>query len=278
MATMTSRRAFTLIELLTVMAIIAVLAAMLLPALGSAKAQAYAMRCRNNHKQLQLAWLLYAGDYDDRIVPHGQLLPGPALTAPPYWWAQGFMSFAEGNTDNTNVALLTDPQYARLGDYVRTPALYQCPADRSAARLGGVLRPRVRSVSMNVYVGRIIDCLGNDPIQMGPRTVGQIPNASRQFVFLDEHPDSISGISFWVSPGEGPEAKIVSYPGTLHRGDGVLSFADGHVESRRWRDPRTKPPVKFENWLADEASAGNPDIAWLQQHTFFPEDPPVVGE
>jgi prepilin-type N-terminal cleavage/methylation domain-containing protein len=56
------RRAFTLVELLVVIAIIAILAALLLPALSAAKAKARQAACLNNIKQLQTAWLLYADE------------------------------------------------------------------------------------------------------------------------------------------------------------------------------------------------------------------------
>src|SRR5579872_4973766 len=65
-----SKGGFTLIELLIVIAIIAILAAMLLPALSRAKARSQAAYCMNNGHQLLLAWNLYAGDYNDWLPPN----------------------------------------------------------------------------------------------------------------------------------------------------------------------------------------------------------------
>ena len=62
------RRAFTLVELLVVTAIIAILAALLLPALNRAKARSLGIACTGNSRQLGLAWHIYANDNADQLV------------------------------------------------------------------------------------------------------------------------------------------------------------------------------------------------------------------
>lgn len=262
--------AFSLMELLVVIATIALLAGLLLPALTSAKSNAGSLQCINNKKQLQLAWWLYATDHDDQIPPNGEFLPGPPQTNRPYWWAQGVMNYEPEHSDNTNVSLLLDPRYAQLGEYAKAAPVYRCPQDKSAVLTAGGKHPRVRSVSMNVHIGRCVDCFGDSPQHIGPTTVDKIPSPSMQFIFIDEHPDSISTAAFWLSSAQERNARISSFPGSAHQGGATLSFADGHAESHRWVDPRTKPPVRNENYLTETESPDNADVAWLQRRTYFP--------
>ena len=97
-------KGFTLIELLVVIAIIAILSAIVLPALARAKERAQAILCLNNTKQLTLAWQLYADDFDGMLPYNLVMTPNPA-TRTSLNWVNNVMTW-DLSSDNTNPATL----------------------------------------------------------------------------------------------------------------------------------------------------------------------------
>jgi type II secretory pathway pseudopilin PulG len=106
--------------LLVVIAIIAILAGMLLPALAKAKAKGQAITCVNNSKELQLYWLLYALDYSDSIVPN-------ALTDSHAWIDGSGASLAYDLPGAANVAIL---RRGLLYQCNTSDMIYACPGQK----------------------------------------------------------------------------------------------------------------------------------------------------
>jgi prepilin-type N-terminal cleavage/methylation domain-containing protein/prepilin-type processing-associated H-X9-DG protein len=250
-------RAFTLIELLVVIAIIAILAALLLPALGQAKARAQTAACLSNVKQLSMAWTLYAEDNDGQLVNnHGK----PETLAKRNTWANNVQDWGNSE-DNTNELFLT---HSLLGSYVGHAAgVYKCPSDKSQAANG----PRIRSYAMNAMVGNPGELTNRfNPDYLQFYQVTEMPDPSRIFVFMDEHPDTIND-GFFVNKLNDPSWGNV--PGSYHNGNTAanLSFADGHSETRRWVAWSTlRPPVQGGVGGTISASPAT-DFDWLKERT-----------
>jgi prepilin-type N-terminal cleavage/methylation domain-containing protein/prepilin-type processing-associated H-X9-DG protein len=264
---------FTLIELLVVIAIIAILAAMLLPALGRAKARAYGIQCMNNTRQIMLCWRMYADDNGDVLAPNDY----PYNSAGPrdgteLNWVFGSMAV---NIDSTDIPgpmggrdILVDPKLTALAAYNRNGALYKCPADISLNQ--GKVRPR--SVSMSCAVGSRWWSAGmgtgnpNTPSSAKPpgsaigggwltaaggykdpdpdyRRYGKTtditrPGPSDLWVIMDENPNTINDPLMAICM----ESYRVDYPANYHNGAAGISFADGHSELHKWLDAFATPP------------------------------------
>jgi len=276
-AAMRNRKsAFTLIELLVVIAIIAILAAMLLPALSKAKIKAQGILCMNNTKQLMLAWQMYNGDNNDRIVMsyHGVQARGGAVAADPRAapWVVGWLDWDAGNTDNTNILFLTDDKYSKVARYLgKNKNIFHCPADvyASVPQRNRGWSERCRSISGNIGIGE-----GNaerdggpwDPIYKHIKNTGDFiyPGPAETWVYLDEHPCSINDAGFF-NPYV---TSWVDQPASYHNGAAGFAFADGHSEIHKWIDSLSTARAKrvdlnYNGCTANPIVRGDKDLHWL---------------
>lgn len=251
---------FTLIELLVVIAIIAILAAMLLPALSRTKTKAEGISCINNLKQMQLAWQMYATDFNDDLP-----LNGGGFTVTLKSWVTGWLNWQAGTPSgaNTNDSYLKD---GALGPYTaRNTGVYRCPADKIPSAIG----PRNRSLSMNGYVGDYNNTMYNVYGQTAYRTFLKnsaftVPGPARTWVFLDEHPDSINDGLFGLYMDRNRWDDV---PASYHNGACGFSFADGHAEIKKWQDGQTICPIRRTSPASATGTVSPRDLKWMQDRT-----------
>jgi prepilin-type N-terminal cleavage/methylation domain-containing protein/prepilin-type processing-associated H-X9-DG protein len=272
---MKGQRAFTLIELLVVIAIIAILAALLLPTLSKTKQKAQGTSCLNNLRQLQLGWTMYSVEFHDHVPRnHGGDTAGKSTDIP--CWVAGQM-WLDGEvddlTDCTNRAMLVGSAYApfgSIGGYIGNPAVYHCPGDKSTVTIEGQQLRRVRSVSMNGFMGGGPDINISGKLFREFMTLSEItdPSPSQAWVVIDEREDSINDGFFVVDVAV--HYAINDNPAGYHDRSGVFSFADGHAEVHKWLEPTTQSPLIPGQRLpagSRQTSSTDRDMAWLLERT-----------
>jgi prepilin-type processing-associated H-X9-DG protein len=214
--------------LLVVIALIALLAGLLLPALAKAKGKAQSIACLNNFKQLQLCWNLYAHDYNDHLPPN-DFVYTPSLDplSNGVSWCPGLTIY---DTTATNI------ERGLLFPYNRSTAIYHCVSDRSTVQTpAGERLPqlRTRSYNMNGTLG----CRSTPWIPVFHDASEMVrPSPTKVFVLIEVHEDEIfdahfgiASTSVWFFQNHWGDL-----PADRHNRGCNLSFADGHVEYWRW--------------------------------------------
>ena len=232
------RRAFTLVELLVVIGIIALLIAILMPALNRAREHTRRVRCLSNMRQLTIAWLMYAQNHKGKIC-------GADTGRAPWDWVR------PGDTRDS----LTQ---GVLWGYINNAEVFHCPNDRIDWR---------RTYSINSWLN------GEGP----PATpqdnyvatnLAQLKYPSRTFVFIEELDwrDYLRN-SFMVQPY--PMTGWIDIPAPMHEKVGLRAFADGHAETWKWSDRRTWQRTAF-----GENTPNNKDLEELQSYRGHAPYPP----
>lgn len=255
------RAGFTIIELLTTIAVVAILASLLLPAMVTAQRRSNATQCLSKVRQIHLGWQLYAEESQGRLVPNVDGLLG------------GFTNWVAGNmvdpTDVEDRALLVDTKRSLLAPYLKSADLFKCPSEGSKHVRSYSLNCRMNPVRLNGNMPRWVGGFGAEYAVF--RSVTDVSSPSSTFTILDESESSINDGSFAVDmsdtgnpDGQGPRspAFLIDIPGARHIGAGVVAFADGHAVLHKWSDPlslrRAKP--------RDHVAGSNRDVLWLKDN------------
>jgi len=215
---MRTPKGFTLIELLVVISIIAILMAVLMPALKRAREGGKRATCLSNLKQLTLAWNMYADENDDKLVNGATGYSNRNMACGDH---SNELAWIDGYHPDDYDAQVQDIRRGALYPYLRNDKIYQCPTGRRGQALTYAIM-----FSMNAV---------NHPATQGVkgahvRKRTEIkPAPALRLVFIDE--------GFMTS-----DAYAVHYDKELwwddapvRHGDGAtLSFADGHVEYWKW--------------------------------------------
>ena len=240
---------FTLLELLAVIATIAILAALLFPVLSKAKIKAQRTTCLASLRELGRCWYMYKDDCNDRLAESYPLSNNTNI------WVLGDMT----NTNEVGNADLI--RQGKLFPYNQDVKIYHCPADEGV-KINDKTYATVRSYSMNCFMGGRDATAKTVPSNavnyMVYAKYSDIRRPSDSWILLDEDERSINDGFFVTDPSA---TTWIDFPAiSLHRHNFSygLNFADGHSEIWRHSNGST-----YQVTLNKTMQPKNPDLERL---------------